>query len=92
MNLTQSHREWGTKSKIALVPFVSPSLWLCVSVANLICLITSPGVRADSNGVARVKLKGDGKWFIKFIHMTKLDESNLDYESKWASLTFEIGR
>ncbi|HKQ89324.1 MAG TPA: hypothetical protein VJZ77_01480, partial [Blastocatellia bacterium] len=33
---------------------------------------------------------GGGKWFIKFIHMTKLNETNLDYESKWASLTFEI--
>jgi Domain of unknown function (DUF4198) len=53
-------------------------------------VIASPGVRADSNGVARVKLAGRGKWFVKFIHMTKLNEANLDYESKWASLTFEI--
>jgi len=53
-------------------------------------VIASPGVRADSNGVARVKLTGGGKWFVKFIHMTKLSEANLDYESKWASLTFEI--
>jgi hypothetical protein len=53
-------------------------------------LIASPGVRADSSGVARVKLAGRGKWFVKFIHMTKLNEANLDYESKWASLTFEI--
>jgi Domain of unknown function (DUF4198) len=55
-------------------------------------VIASPGVRADSNGVARVKLAGGGKWFIKFIHMTKLNEANLDYESKWASLTFEVRR
>jgi uncharacterized GH25 family protein len=53
-------------------------------------VIASPGVRADSNGVARVKLTGGGKWFVKFIHMTKLNEENLDYESKWASLTFEV--
>jgi hypothetical protein len=33
---------------------------------------------------------GAGKWFIKFIHMTPLSEPNLKYESKWASLTFEI--
>jgi hypothetical protein len=55
-------------------------------------VIASPGVRTDSNGVARVKLHGGGKWFVKFIHRTKLNESNLDYESEWASLTFEIGR
>jgi Domain of unknown function (DUF4198) len=53
-------------------------------------VIASPGVRADANGVARVKLAGGGKWFIKFIHMMKLNEANLDYESQWASLTFEI--
>src|SRR5215475_3838422 len=53
-------------------------------------VIASPGVRSDSNGVARVKLAGRGKWFVKFIHMTKLKQADLDYESKWASLTFEI--
>ena len=46
--------------------------------------------RADANGIARIKLGGAGKWFIKFIHMTPLSEPNLNYESKWASLTFEI--
>jgi hypothetical protein len=53
-------------------------------------VIASPGVRSDANGVARVKLSGGGKWFVKFIHMSQLSEANLDYESKWASLTFEI--
>jgi uncharacterized GH25 family protein len=55
-------------------------------------VIASPSVRSDTNGLARVKLTGAGRWFIKFIHMTKLGEPNLDYESKWASLTFEIRR
>lgn len=53
-------------------------------------VIASPGVRTDSNGIARVKLAGGGKWFVKFIHMTKLNQADLDYESKWAALTFEI--
>ena len=47
-------------------------------------------VRSDSNGLARIRLAGAGKWFIKFIHMTPISEPNLNYESKWASLTFEI--
>jgi hypothetical protein len=55
-------------------------------------VIAAPGVRSDANGVARVKLAGGGKWFVKFIHMTKLGQSDPDYESKWASLTFEIRR
>ena len=46
--------------------------------------------RSDEKGIARVKLEGAGKWFIKFIHMTPISEPNLNYESKWASLTFEI--
>jgi hypothetical protein len=49
-----------------------------------------PGVRSDAQGIARIKLAGQGKWFVKFIHMTRLNEPKLDYESKWASLTFEI--
>lgn len=46
--------------------------------------------RTDANGIARVKLSAPGKWFVKFIHMTKLSDAALDYESKWASLTFEV--
>ncbi len=46
--------------------------------------------RSDARGLARVKLAGAGKWFIKFIHMTPLSDPKLNYESKWASLTFEI--
>jgi hypothetical protein len=46
--------------------------------------------RSNSKGVARIKLSGAGKWYVKFIHMTPLTELDLNYESKWASLTFEI--
>lgn len=46
--------------------------------------------RSDAKGLARIRLTGAGKWFIKFIHMTPISEPNLNYESKWASLTFEI--
>ena len=46
--------------------------------------------RSDAKGIARIRLGGAGKWFIKFIHMTPISEPNLNYESKWASLTFEI--
>ena len=30
------------------------------------------------------------KWFVKFIQMQKSTEKGLDYESKWANLTFEL--
>ena len=47
-------------------------------------------VRTDADGLARVKLVGAGKWYVKMINMTPLSELDLNYESKWASLTFEI--
>lgn len=46
--------------------------------------------RTNGAGLASFKLAGAGKWYVKFIHMTALSQSNLNYESKWASLTFEI--
>jgi uncharacterized GH25 family protein len=47
------------------------------------------GYRADTAGVVRVPLTRRGKWYVKFIHMQPVQDS-VDYESKWASLTFEI--
>lgn len=46
--------------------------------------------RTDSNGIARFRLRGAGKWFVKMIHMTPMTNADVNYESKWATLTFEI--
>jgi uncharacterized GH25 family protein len=46
--------------------------------------------RADAEGVVRLELKSAGRWYAKFINMVPLNEPGLNYESKWASLTFEI--
>jgi uncharacterized GH25 family protein len=47
--------------------------------------------RSDSSGVVRVPLRSAGQWYVKFIHMTKVaGDTAIDYESKWASLTFEL--
>ncbi|CAN5841395.1 DUF4198 domain-containing protein [soil metagenome] len=46
--------------------------------------------RTNAGGLATFKLAGAGKWYVKFIHMTPLSHPNLNYESKWASLTFAI--
>lgn len=46
--------------------------------------------RSDRNGLARFKLKAAGKWYVKLIHMTPVAEPQLNYESRWATLTFEI--
>lgn len=46
-------------------------------------------VRSDSTGVARVRLGSRGYWYIKFIHMVPVAGDTINYESKWATLTFE---
>jgi hypothetical protein len=46
--------------------------------------------RTDATGIARFKLASAGKWFVKLIHMEPSSEQGLNYESKWATLTFEV--
>lgn len=53
-------------------------------------LVIGKNVRTDKNGIAKIKLDGSGKWYVKFINMTRLNDPQINYESKWATLTFEI--
>lgn len=48
------------------------------------------GTRTDSAGVARIPLRAAGQWYVKFIHMVPSADSTINYESKWATLTFEV--
>ncbi len=53
--------------------------------------LTSAGLRTDAEGTVRVPLTAAGQWYVKFIHMTKVSgDTAVDYESKWASLTFAV--
>jgi uncharacterized GH25 family protein len=47
-------------------------------------------VRADANGIARIRITSRGRWYVKFISMRRVDEPELDYESKWATMTFGV--
>ncbi|MEO8576009.1 MAG: DUF4198 domain-containing protein [Gemmatimonadales bacterium] len=47
--------------------------------------------RSDAAGMARIKLSGSGQWYVKFINMVPYrGAEKINYESKWATLTFEI--
>ena len=46
--------------------------------------------RSDSSGVARIALKTRGYWYVKFIHMVPVQNDSVNYESKWATLTFQV--
>jgi hypothetical protein len=48
-------------------------------------------VRTDASGVARIRVAERGQWYVKFINMVPFKgDAAIDYESKWATLTFEI--
>ncbi len=53
-------------------------------------LSPAPELRSDKDGIVKLRLDGTGKWYVKFINMTKLGDPNLNYESKWTTLTFEL--
>ena len=46
--------------------------------------------RTDEDGVVKVKLSKAGRWYLRLIRMLPVDEEGADYESNWATLTFEI--
>ncbi len=46
--------------------------------------------RTDKKGIVRVDLNSAGRWYVRTIHMESVDEQEVDYESNWATLTFEI--
>jgi uncharacterized GH25 family protein len=53
-------------------------------------MIAQRNVRSDGTGVARIALRSRGVWYIKFINMVPVQSDTVDYESKWATLTFEV--
>ncbi len=52
--------------------------------------IEARGVRTDADGVARIRLRSAGVWYVKFIHMVPVQNDSVNYESKWATLTFGV--
>ncbi|MFQ5790536.1 MAG: DUF4198 domain-containing protein [Acidobacteriota bacterium] len=46
--------------------------------------------RTNADGVARFELKEPGMWYVRTIHMVRVDEPDVDYESNWATLTFQV--
>lgn len=47
-------------------------------------------LRSDGSGVAHIALRQRGTWYVKFIHMAEVESDTVDYESKWATLTFQL--
>ena len=47
-------------------------------------------LRTDAKGVARVEITRPGRWYLRLIRMLPSDDEGVDYESNWATLTFEV--
>jgi uncharacterized GH25 family protein len=46
--------------------------------------------RTDANGICTVRLTHQGPWLVRTVHMLPLSgDKDADWESWWASLTFE---
>lgn len=52
--------------------------------------IAQRSTRTDADGLARISLASRGQWYVKFIHMVPVTGDSVTYESKWATLTFEV--
>jgi hypothetical protein len=47
--------------------------------------------RTDATGVGRFEITAEGRWYVRLIRMVGSKAEGVDYESNWATLTFEIG-
>lgn len=54
--------------------------------------VEAVSTRTDDEGIAEISLQHDGVWYLRLIHMTASKEPGIDYESNWATLTFEVRR
>jgi hypothetical protein len=52
--------------------------------------LPATSLRSDRAGIVRVALTAPGRWYVKFIHMVPRSNDVVDYESKWATITFEV--
>jgi len=46
--------------------------------------------KTNENGLVSIKPTAKGKWYVATIHLEKRNGEAVDYESNWATLTFEI--
>lgn len=47
-------------------------------------------LKTNNKGEVSFRIDNEGQWYIATIHMLESKEENFDYESNWATLTFEV--
>ena len=48
------------------------------------------GLQTDENGEFSFEITETGHWYVATVHMVPSEEEDVDYESNWATLTFEV--
>ena len=48
--------------------------------------------RTNADGLVTIPLDHSGRWYVRTIFMEKIDDPDADYESNWATLTFEVAK
>lgn len=46
--------------------------------------------RTDNRGVAEIDISHAGRWYVRLIRMVPVNDADADYESNWATLTFQV--
>ncbi|MFQ5741786.1 MAG: DUF4198 domain-containing protein [Acidobacteriota bacterium] len=44
----------------------------------------------DNQGRATIQIDRPGKWYIRGIHLVRVDQAEFSYQSHWATVTFEV--
>ncbi len=52
--------------------------------------IEGRSARSGKDGVVRVTFDQPGVWYVKFIRMVPVSNEKVSYESKWATITFQV--
>lgn len=53
--------------------------------------LAQKSARSDADGVASIPVTSRGTWYVKFINLAKRPaDPAVDYESKWATITFQL--
>ncbi len=52
--------------------------------------VNAQALRTDKNGLANFKISKKSAWYIALIHVHPVKDADADYETNWATLTFEM--
>ena len=71
-------------------PLANHTVHYSTSVPGVDAHDSENSTKTNENGLLAITPTAKGKWYVATIHMEKKEGDAVDYESNWATLTFEI--